>query len=178
MALFDFLKRKPPTTPMRDLVWGTQAAKFAGACQWIDQHPGTVVLAWSGLTRDQFVAYAAQHMSQPPKVALMGVTMPGRLAGERLLLLEHHLYAQEETDFLQQAQAAEVVCVNSLDDPLLQLVGGERLRNLVQSMGMQPDELIEHRLIQASIRQAQQKMSQKRGESLPPTLDAWWRGLR
>ncbi len=46
----------------------------------------------------------------------------------------------------------------SLDDPLLRIFGGDRMRGMMQRLGMKPGEAIEHRLLSRSIESAQRKV--------------------
>lgn len=46
----------------------------------------------------------------------------------------------------------------SLDDPLLRIFGGERMRGMMQRLGMEKGEAIEHRLLSRSIESAQRKV--------------------
>ena len=46
----------------------------------------------------------------------------------------------------------------SLDDPLLRIFGGERMRGLMQRLGMQQGEAIEHKMLSRSIESAQRKV--------------------
>lgn len=46
----------------------------------------------------------------------------------------------------------------SLDDSLLRIFGGERMRGMMQRLGMKPGEAIEHRLLSRSIESAQRKV--------------------
>jgi preprotein translocase subunit SecA len=45
----------------------------------------------------------------------------------------------------------------SIDDPLFEAVGSDRIRMILQQMGMDANETIEHSLISASIGRAQAK---------------------
>ncbi|MBY0380031.1 MAG: SEC-C domain-containing protein, partial [Burkholderiales bacterium] len=46
----------------------------------------------------------------------------------------------------------------SLDDPLLRIFGGERMRGMMQKLGMKPGEAIEHKWLSRSIESAQRKV--------------------
>ncbi len=46
----------------------------------------------------------------------------------------------------------------SLDDPLLRIFGGERMRGLMQRLGMKAGEAIEHKMLSRSIESAQRKV--------------------
>lgn len=46
----------------------------------------------------------------------------------------------------------------SLDDPLLRIFGGERMRGMMQKLGMKPGESIEHKWLSRSIESAQRKV--------------------
>jgi len=60
-----------------------------------------------------------------------------------------------------------ITVINGLDDPVFIPFGSEKIKNLMQRLGMKEDEAIEHRMITSSIERAQRKLTDKK---LPLTL--------
>jgi len=179
MGLFDFLKSKPstPAFSVRDLVWIDQSAKLLGCVSSLRENKHAKLLAWSETTQQQFDQQLVTH-GLSKKVSLVSGILPSRLEGKTLYMLDHHLYATEEADFLAAANPAEVIFFVSVDDPLLQLFGNERLKTLMQNMGAEPREVFEHRMISKSIRRAQEQCEKQRGSlTIPDGIYDWWRGI-
>lgn len=180
MGLFDFFKSSKPAGPTAlDWVWRDEQGKRQGLLELLRAHPQARLLAWSAHTQRGYSDWLAQTQgAAAPRIELASRQLPGRLHGEALVFLEHHLYRREEAEFLRLAQPAQAWVLSSLDDPLFRFFGNERIGTLVDQLGMKPGERLEHRLIRASIRNAQQKLEKQRGQvAIPPDLEDWMRGL-
>lgn len=59
----------------------------------------------------------------------------------------------------------------SMDDDLMRLFGGERMKNLMSRIGMQPGEPIDHPMLNKSIEKAQHKVEQRNFEIRKHLLD-------
>jgi preprotein translocase subunit SecA len=68
--------------------------------------------------------------------------------------------SKEETVF-KQLELKEVIILTSLDEPLLIMFGGEKLIKIMQSLGMNEEEIIEHKMVSQSIATAQEKIEKK-----------------
>lgn len=66
-------------------------------------------------------------------------------------------------------------CV-SLEDPFFQLFGGDRVKLLMEQLGMKDDEFVEHSMIDRSIGRAQEKLAGKiRSETKTGSEEEWYR---
>lgn len=57
--------------------------------------------------------------------------------------------------------AAELITYGGLDEPILDMFGGERIRELMQKMGLNQSEIIEHAMISGAMENAQKKIEAK-----------------
>ena len=172
MGLFNFSKSKS-SIPKEDLVWKDQPAKWAGALQYIQEHPQARVLTWSERTRQEAERLFEQN-NLVRQVDLAGRVLPSRLYNEPLIFLEHHLHAGPETKLLKQAKPKKAVFLNALDDPLFIAIGNhERLMRLVENLGMEEGENLQSPLITKSIYRGQHKLETK-PKSLPLEVQEWF----
>ena len=150
------------------MVWVTLADKWNGVADLLQSEPNQRLLAWSSQTVAAWQAFADKYEAPLPPAEPMGRLMPGRLEGDQLLLLEHHLYFNEEDQFFREARASRVWIASSLEDIVMAPFGSDRIKQLMQKMGVVEGEIIEHQMITSSIRRAQEKLEQRRGkEALP-----------
>jgi len=96
-----------------------------------------------------------------------------------LLFLEHYpLYATEDTVLKrieEQTPSATNVCFySSLDDEILKSFGGERLKEIIQKLGMQESETISHVMITKAITNAQKKIQQSLQNEMPTESQQQW----
>jgi len=67
-----------------------------------------------------------------------------------------------------------VFCL-SLDSPLMQFFGSERMKSLMESLGMKKDECVEHTMVSKSITRAREKISEGvRVEHLTTSEKEWF----
>lgn len=79
---------------------------------------------------------------------------------DELLLLETHPLLSIHNQFTAMAEKANfkgLTCFTSLDAPIMQLFGGERLKNIMSQLGLKEAEPIEHALVSKSIEKAMEK---------------------
>lgn len=104
------------------------------------------------------------------------LSRPGRtiVFGERHPLHSHEEQVAEK--LLENGIPLPIVAFASLDDALLQKFGGERVKSMMQRMGMKEEELIEHSMIEKSIENAQAKIAEKvMTESKTNSAEDWFR---
>jgi preprotein translocase subunit SecA len=54
-----------------------------------------------------------------------------------------------------------VTVLTALDEALLMIFGGDKLIKIMQGLGMNEDEIIEHKMVSQSIANAQEKIEKK-----------------
>ena len=82
-------------------------------------------------------------------------------SGATVIVLEHYPLLHKEEWILNAVYPKEILVLSGLDEPLFNLFGGQSLIEIMQKMGLEETETIEHSLINSSILRAQQKISDK-----------------
>lgn len=111
----------------------------------------------------------AVHLTTPSELLREGINLLdarnidlGQLHGyEDLLLVETHPIFSIHKQIVSQAEQhklSEFICFTSLDAPIMQLFGGERLQSILSRMGLKEAEPIEHSMITKSLEKAQKKL--------------------
>ena len=73
----------------------------------------------------------------------------------------HPLASVEDKSLAALPKVSVLVGMTSLDDALIQHFGGDKVKSLIGKMGHKEGEIIEHSMISASIRNAQQDLDKK-----------------
>lgn len=98
-----------------------------------------------------------------------------------ILFCEIHPLGGVDVEFYQilkaQNERAEIVFYVSMDSPILTRFGAERILDMMNKLGMEENEKIEHKLIDKSILKAQEKLKQliiheKEAESIQKWMDS------
>lgn len=155
MGLFDFFKSKYKGPEIKDLVWIDKESKMKGCLEMIGQTPSIQLVAWSRHTKEAFQEFLSRESGREVRIEFACYLNP---TTETLYFLEHHLIYSKEKALLEHIGPANAVFLNSLEDPLLQVFNGPGISNLMQQMGMEAGETIEHPLISKAIVNAQKKM--------------------
>ncbi len=98
----------------------------------------------------------------------------------RVLFVEHYPSFEAERhvlDVLEECSAKQALTVRfhvGLDEPLMQVFGGARVAQLMESMGMAPGEAIEHPLVDRAIVNAQKKLDKRVPAPQPADTDLAW----
>ncbi len=179
MSLFGFLKKKEKEPVIIDKVWMNQKAKELGCLAHVGSNPGATLIAWSSLTFDRFQKYLNEENGLAVEIMMAGLTMPNRMKGREICFLEHHLFLKKEIEMLQSWKCEKAVFLNSLTDPVFYTLNPDRILLLMEKMGMEENELIEHAMVTKSIKRAQQKMEKERMlPEMSPAVKDWWKHIR
>jgi hypothetical protein len=73
----------------------------------------------------------------------------------------HSLASVEDKTLAALPTVSVLVGMTSLDDALIQHFGGDKLKSLMEKMGHKEGEILEHSMISASIRNAQEDLDKK-----------------
>ncbi len=98
----------------------------------------------------------------------------GKLAGQTPVFLEHFPLAATEHALIENWSFTTIDVYSALDEPLLDTFGGAEIKNMMQKMGMQQDEMIEHPLVSKSIANAQNKLAEKLNFPSTASSQAEW----
>jgi hypothetical protein len=78
-----------------------------------------------------------------------------------VLFFEHYPLSTKEDELLERLQLTEAVFYSSLDEPIFMHFGGEKMISLLEKMGFSENEAIEHTMVSAAIKNAQEKISKE-----------------
>jgi hypothetical protein len=99
---------------------------------------------------------------------------------KELLFAEHSPLLLEEEEALQlmadlSGQEMQAVFYISLDDPIIAAFSGTKVKSMMERMGMAPEEMIQHSMIDSSIQNAQKKLQEKVGMPMKAnSLKEWF----
>ncbi len=156
--MFGLFKKKEPIIKVINKVWITENAKWNACLQLLTENPTIQFVAWFEDTRKKLNELLEQHNHQH-KVILYRQTISSQKLN--YIFVEYYPLHSKEIDLFKQLELNEVTILNSLDEPLFIQFGGERIAPLLQKIGLQPDEVIEHNMITMSIKRAQDKIAEK-----------------
>jgi len=162
MGFFDLFKKKEikPAIIKKDLVWINERGKLLGCIDLLQQRRNVALVAWFPDTRSRWLTLLNEE-NFFHDIWLVRETNPIQLANKQLIMLEHYPLKDKEEAFLSSFSNQEILVLNSLDEPLLELFGGGRIVNLMERMGLQENDMVEHSLITKSLVRAQEKLTQK-----------------
>jgi hypothetical protein len=160
--MFNWFKKKEkgPTLRGKDIIWISSAEKWHALPAFATQHQPVVLVCWFQETLEKAKqAFAAAEVNITPQ--LYHSFVESGLENKTLILLEHYPLPEKEAAILSSLAPKQIIVLSALDEPLFMYFGGERLMGLMEKMGMAPGETIEHSMITASIKRAQEKLSSK-----------------
>lgn len=187
--MFSFFAKKPKYTRIDDKIYLTRttadAALFADAKQFVDQGKKLfIVYFFDDTFKRMEQAGTAMNISflkaeklqndLPTRSKVRGVNAPV------FLFAEHHPSATAENALLQEIQniftdqKPVLAFYMALDEPMMQLFGGERIMGLMKTLGIKDNEAVSHPMITKSVSNAQEKISKKISTDLPAHSQQDW----
>ncbi|MBK8044067.1 MAG: hypothetical protein IPK21_16270 [Haliscomenobacter sp.] len=125
---------------------------------------GSTLRRWClfGLTGPKKLSGAAALGNNSRKLLFNGPhDLFRRGGGKTVIFLEHYPLLSRETTLTKGWKPAQALFLTALDEPLFSRFGGDRLVNLVQQLGLEETENLEHPMITKSIARAQRKLDEK-----------------
>jgi len=160
MGLFNFSKRIP-TVPIQDMIWMSKSAKLNGCKNLVASFPDALVVAWFSDTVDDFARFLNEQNNLGVEIHQARSILSVQAANKMLILLEHYPMRSKEIEFIASMNPQKVFVLSSLDEPLFEQFGSDRIIQLMQSLGMKDDEMIQHPMISKAIENAQEKLEKK-----------------
>lgn len=161
MGIFNLLKSKNTFPQAKDMVWKSKQGKFNGCLELLQQHSDAIFTCWFKETLLDFNQFLSSNNKSPLELKLAGSLFPSTNMIRTIIFLEHYPLRAAEDNFLNSFNPTEVFFLNSLDEPLFQNFGGERIIGLMDTLGLNEEDFIEHSMISKSIRRAQDKIQKK-----------------
>ncbi len=155
--MFGIFGRKPTGVNVIDKVWMSADAKEKACRLMFAANAQCVFVAWFTETQKRL----REVLQREDAVMMYNTVDREKLHDKLIIMAEHHPLLRKETEFFKQLNLNEVPVLSSLDEPLFMYFGGERTIALMKKLGMAEDEVLGHRMITASIKNAQQKIEKQ-----------------
>jgi hypothetical protein len=156
-----------------DKVWLSKQAKWNACAQMVKVDPSVILIAWFEETFHEIESHPglAQNVIKAENASY------DKTQGRRVIFAEHYPLASAEQDLFSKLQLKDVPVLNSLDEPIFMLFGGENTIEVMKKLGVGDDEIIGHSMITKSIRRAQEKIEVKSGTNYSAKSSQEWLSL-
>lgn len=175
MSLFSSLFGKKKSLNIHNKVWMQEATKDKKLAEYLSSTTGKVLLI-------SFFEETAKKMEAlcagKPGIKCMKASdillhrkdtelkIWFSQSEKELLFSEHYPLRNEEEEVLQyiaglSGEPVSAVFFTSLEDPLIAAVSGQSIKSMMEKLGMGPEEMLQHSLIDSSIKRAQEKLQEK-----------------
>ncbi len=175
--MFGFGKKEKPV-PVTDLIWLNDTGKKAGLLQLLQQKPAAVLCAWFADTATAVESFLGGK--EPGHTIYLQRELHTSITNNKeLIFLEHYPLFKKEQELFRSLNAAAITVLSSLEDPLLKQFGGEKISNLMRTLGVDEEEAISHKMITSSLVNAQQKLDKEiTTELLASSAEEWFKRNR
>ena len=171
-TMFNFFKKKE-LIKGTDLVWINQDSKWEALAKLVMQEP-VMAICWFEDTLDQASrALENGQVDQPPLIMAREIEKQ-HAEGKKLIFVEHHPLRRKEEELYEKLGLKITETWSSLDEPLLLYFGGQRIAELMQTLGLNSNESINHPMISKAISRAQQKIGKKISAEFPARSQSGW----
>ncbi len=150
--MFSFFKKKSGIK-VSNKVWMQRKYKLENIIQRLHKDPMSVCIVWYRSTLNELAESAPAVSERILMAAQVNRTEPGTL----YFFGEHHPSAEKEQALFARLKLKKAEVYASLDEPFMEDLIQENFRDMMKKIGMSEDSLMEHSMISAAIRNAQDK---------------------
>jgi hypothetical protein len=159
MGIFDFLTGKK-AAPKTDIVWINREAMYKSCAGFISEYKPDIYIAWFNDTVENFNRLLNEEKGMNIQIKTGGALQPYHLDNKKILFLEHYPLYSKEIYLLTGNRPVKICFINSLDDVIFQLFGGN-IASIMRGLGLDENEYIENTLVSKSIINAQKRLEKK-----------------
>jgi hypothetical protein len=159
--MFNFLKKKRPAIKVIDRVLISEPAKLKAMISLWKNDNNIVFIFWFEESLRLAETYFSGHTNEPITLLTAREAGTSQLSGKKTVFAEHYPLLSKEEDLYQRMNLQTVEVFSSLNAPLFQQFGGNKIIDVMQRLGLKEDEIIEHKMITSAIRKAQKKIEKK-----------------
>lgn len=157
MSILNLFKKAPKGPSVNVRVWINQAAKEKALIRLAQAEKTFIFIAWSEVTCQHFQeVFRKQNIVN--EVMSANDILPSRMTGKNFVFIERHYDHLKEIKLLESMKATDVLVHVALSDPLISAFDSDRIQKLLESMGHNKDEYIEHKMINKSIERAMENI--------------------
>lgn len=154
--MFSLFKKKA-SIKITDKVYLSEQAKFSALEKIIQEHPDTIFIAWFEQTKNKFTAFLNQ------KGVDFNVYLTREVASKNLpnfVFIEHFPLFEKEMQFFESFES-EISVYSALDEPFLAYFLNNNVTSLLQKMGADENECMDHKMITNAIQNIQKKLDKE-----------------
>ncbi len=156
--MFGLFKKKETGAAINDKVTISETAKWKALFSAWENNKELVFIFWFPESLTAAEAFFQAKTNEPVTLLTSREAGSVHLQGKQLVFAEHHPLKSREDELFAKLNLATVTVWSSLEEPLFQHFGGERIIDMMKKMGVGEDEVIEHKMISSSITNAQKKI--------------------
>ena len=157
MSLFGKKNESVKTT---DVIFISSAAKLHACTEQVRKITNTIFIAWFEETLQQMQAFFKEQ-NVIVQIILYRQATIHLINNNNVIFAEHYPLHKKETTLFESLNLKEVKIYSSLDEALFKYFGGDKMIEIVHTMGMKDDELLQHPLITSALKNAQEKIEKK-----------------
>ncbi len=138
-----------------------QAAKWHACLQAQHTTAATVFIAWFEETQQQLQEYFTEQNAVNATIILYREAASHFINNNPVIFAEHYPLREKEEALYTSLKLEEIKVFSSLEDTLFQYFGGARIIEVMQKMGLQQNEPVQHPMIGMALKNAQEKLAGK-----------------
>lgn len=154
-------KNSTPTVTFKDKTYAHTTGKMKACVELAKQNEQVVFIAWFSDTFRQFRDYFAAHGVAEDRIKEYRSISQAQLQHHIPVFVEHYPLHEKEIEFTASWAIKDITVYNALDEAFFEPFGGEKIIGLMEKLGLQEDEAVEHSMISKSIINAQKKIAEK-----------------
>jgi hypothetical protein len=157
-----------------DKVYISSGAKMNACIQLAKEQPSILFVAWFSETARKYRDLLIKNGLEESRVTEARLVHTAQLQNHVPVFLEHHLLHEKEIALAEKLEQKKLIVYSSLDEPLFNLFGSDKIISMMRQMGMKEDEAIVHQLVTKSITRAQEKIAGKISVEQSANSQAEW----
>ena len=184
--MFDFLfGSKKPTLKIIDFIWKTKEEKYRAIANKMFSGEAIILACFFDDTKNELIQIAnvlqvpaSASLSSYEKILLLSADSlmhTNTSLKHQIIFVEHYPSFDIENETLLNINEIfkhdRYTFFMSLDEPLFQYFGADRMVAILERMGFQENESISHKMLTESIKKVQQKVD-KEAKSMQDTQNA------
>ncbi len=159
--MFGLFNKKEPEVKIIDKIIISEEAKLQAMFNYWSNNKNVVFIFWFDDTLRQAETFFASQTSEPIVLLTAREASTHLLTDKIAVFGEHYPMFSKENALYKKLNLEKVEVFSSLNEPLFKMFGADKIIQLMKQLGMKEDEIIEHKMISKSIRNAQDKIEKK-----------------
>lgn len=144
-----------------DKTYLTTEGKMNALAALAFQDVNVIFITWFPETTKKLKEFFFQQNIDKHRIIETKHVYHSKLAGHTAVFAEHFPIHTKEATLCEKWVQKSIVVYSALDEPLFMHFGGEKILEMIQKMGMNEKEAIEHPLVSKSILNIQEKIAEK-----------------